>query len=190
MNNPRKGLIFVVSAPSGCGKTTLCRRLLSVCPDLVRSVSITTRKARLQEKQRHDYKFVSVEEFQRRKKRGDFLEWAKVFGHFYGTPEKFVDRTIKKGKDILLAIDVQGALQVKAKRPEAIFIFVLPPSLKALKERLKKRGTEDPKQIKARLEVAKKEISQSRGYCYRVVNDQISKAAKRLKDIVSAERKK
>ncbi len=179
-----KGRIFVVSAPSGSGKTTLCRRLLKDCKNLVFSTSFTTRKQRKGEKNKHDYTFISRKKFKESLKKRKFLEWAEVFGNFYGTPKDFVDKTIKNGKDVLLVIDVQGAFQVKKARPEAVLIFVLPPSLAELKRRLCQRKSDDPKQIKLRLKIARHEMSQAKKYDHVVVNDDFEKALRRLKKII------
>jgi len=186
----QKGLLFVISAPSGCGKTSLVERLIKICPGLVRSVSITTRKPRKDERTNKDYKFVSKATFEKLKKSGKFLEWAKVFDHYYGTSREFVNKWIKRKKDVLLTIDVQGALKIKKRRPNSVFVFVLPPSRDELKKRLKKRKTEDPTEIKKRLTIAKWEMSHTKYYDHRIVNDKLHLAARRLKTIVLAERRR
>lgn len=181
----RTGRIFVVSAASGSGKTTLCRRLLKECRNLVFTTPITTRKLRRGERNRRDYTVVCEKQFKEYRRSGELLEWAKVFGNFYGTPKAFVDRMLKAGKDVLLVIDVQGAFKVKKVRPSAILIFILPPSLKDLKKRLRERNSDDPAQIRLRLKVARHEIAQAKNYDYRVVNDDLEKAVDKLKEIIT-----
>lgn len=185
----RKGKIFVISAPSGSGKTTLCYRLLSLdLKGLVRSISATTRLPRRNEREGKDYFFISPQEFKSRRKKGAFLEWAKVLGKFYGTPREFVERCIREGKDVILSIDVQGALQVRRKYPAAVLIFILPPSFKNLKERLKKRSTENNREMLKRLNLAREEFSRLPQYDYVVVNDTIKRATEELRAIIIAER--
>ncbi len=185
-----KGLIFVISAPSGAGKTTLCNKLLFSELGLVRSVSLTTRLPRKGERDGEDYFFVSKEDFQERRKKGELLEWTSVLGKLYGTPRRFVEKSIDRGKDILLSIDVRGALQVKRLYPQGILIFILPPSLKTLETRLKKRSTEKNSQIAKRIRLAKRELSFVEHYDYVVVNDNLEKAVDRLRSIIIAERRK
>lgn len=182
------GLIFVISAPSGSGKTTLCNELLSGPLKLVASVSLTTRPPRQGEKQGEDYFFVSREEFESRRKKGEFVEWAEVYGNFYGTPAGFVEKTIAGGDDILLSIDVKGAMQVKERYPGACLVFILPPSMQALEERLRGRLTEDSEEIAERLEIARLELSYLPRYNYAVVNEEVPAALEKLKAIVAAER--
>lgn len=188
MNNQDKGLVFVLSAPSGAGKTTLCNRLLSGKLGLVRSVSLTTRLPRRGEKEGRDYFFVSKEAFQKRRRKGYFLEWTSVLGEIYGTPRWFVEKTLRRGEDILLSIDVQGALQIKRLYPQGILIFILPPSLKTLESRLQKRSTEKNSQIAKRIRLAKRELSFAKYYDYIVVNDNLEEAQDRLRSIIIAER--
>lgn len=188
-NKKRKGKIFVISAPSGSGKTTLCEELLSLrLKNLVRSVSSTTRSPRGREREGKDYFFISPQEFKTRKRRGAFLEWARVLDNFYGTPRQFVQRCIKEGKDAILSIDVQGAMQVRKKHSTAVLIFILPPSFKNLKSRLKKRSTENSKEILKRLNLARQEVVYLPRYNYVIVNDTIKKATQKLKAIILAER--
>lgn len=185
----RKGKIFVISAPSGSGKTTLCKELLSLpLKNLVRSVSSTTRSPRGKEREGKDYFFISPRDFKARKGKGAFLEWARVLDNFYGTPRAFVERCIKGGKDAILSIDVQGAMQVRRKYSAAVLIFILPPSFKNLKSRLKKRSTENNKEILKRLNLARQEVAYLGRYNYVVVNDTIKKATEQLKAIILAER--
>ena len=181
------GRLFIISAPSGAGKTTLAGHLLRRNRRLVRSVSVTTRPPRKGEWQGRDYYFVAKEEFLRRRQRGDFLEWAVVFGQYYGTPRRFVEEKICRGKNVIACLDVQGAKQVKKKWPEAVLIFVLPPKIKELLTRLKKRKTDSTRQIRKRLKMAKWEISQKKIYDYEIINDRLSRALKVLEAIVTTE---
>ncbi len=180
----KKGKIFVISAPSGSGKTTLCSRLLEECENLVFSVSVTTRKRRKGEINKKDYIFVSRKQFRDYLKKGLLLESAKVFEHYYGTPKRFVDASTEKGKSVLLAIDVKGAFKLKKKRPQAILIFILPPSLEELKNRLSKRKTEGRLEIKKRLKIARYEMAQAKKYNYRVINRDLDSAISQLKEII------
>ncbi|MCM8778206.1 MAG: guanylate kinase [Candidatus Omnitrophica bacterium] len=184
----RKGLLFVISGPSGCGKTTLGEKILSGDKNLVRSVSVTTRPRRKGEKEGREYFFVSEKEFTRLREEDSFLEWAKIFGYFYGTPKEFVLKNINQGKDVILIIDVQGARQVRKKFPQAISIFLTPPSLKTLQERLKKRRLDGPGEIEKRLQQAEKELRSQREYDYIVMNKDLDKATELLSAIISLER--
>ena len=185
---PLKGLLVVVSAPSGTGKTTLCHMLLKEFENMEFSVSYTTRPPRKGEVNGKDYFFVSKEEFERMVEEGDFLEWANVYGNLYGTSKSQVLRALNEGKDILLDIDVQGALQVKKNLPEAVLIFIMPPSFDELERRLRHRGTDSEEVIKRRLETAKEEIKKAVYYDYIVVNDVLEVAFDKLKSIVTAEK--
>ena len=187
----RHGRLFVISASSGTGKTTLAKELLREDKNLVQSVSYTTRAARPKEVQGKDYFFVTREEFTAIKKKNGFLEWANVFGKFYGTLKKEVGVHEKKGKDVLLLIDVQGAKKVKKVRRDAVFIFLAPPSMVELRRRLQKRGTESGHEIEKRLRVARRELVQLNdpALCdYRIVNRDIEKAREVLEAIIQAER--
>jgi len=180
----------VVSAPSGCGKTTICKELTKISPKLVNSISLTTRPPRDNEVNGEDYYFVSQDEFLKMRKKRGFLEWACNFGHFYGTPRRPVEEVLKKGKDILLAIDVKGAKKVKKKTPGSVHIFLMPPSMSVLEKRLKNRGTDGEKEIKRRLRIAKREIAQVEKYDYVVVNDSVKRAVEHVKSIVKQEKRK
>lgn len=185
----KEGKLFVVSAPSGAGKTTLCEKLILSLPDVLRSISMTTRSIRTGEVQGKDYFFVTEKEFNKKLKNNEFLEFAKVFDNYYGTPKKFVEKNLKGGKDVLLNIDVQGAMKIrKSFRKKAVFIFILPPSARDLKLRLFKRKTDSAFQIKQRLEVAKKELSYLKYYDYQIINDDIKTAFNQLVSIFIAER--
>ncbi len=189
----KKGKLFVISAPSGSGKTTLCQRLLRSFRGkrkLVHSVSFTTRKPRRGEREGRDYFFISKKEFIKRRRRGQFLEWAKVLDNFYGTPREFVEKHINRGADVLLSIDVQGALKIKRKASSAVFIFILPPTLQELESRLKRRSSEGRAEITRRLKLARREMSFLTKYDYVVLNDRINKALAKLKEIIKLERKK
>lgn len=186
----KKGILFVISAPSGAGKTTLCEKALESSQGMmVRSISMTTRQAREGEIEGRDYFFVSKKEFEKKVLKNEFLEYAEVFGNYYGTPKKFVQEHVNNNKDVMLNIDVQGAMQIKKSfRENSIFIFILPPSLEALKKRLLKRKTDSKSQIKKRLEVAKNELSYVKRYDYAIINDKLKTAFRQLSSIIIAAR--
>ncbi|MCD6213778.1 MAG: guanylate kinase, partial [Candidatus Desulfofervidus sp.] len=181
-----KGDIFVISAPSGTGKTTLVRLLLSRFPTLSFSISYTTRLPRPGEVDGQHYFFVSEKEFKRSIARGEMLEWAKVYGHYYGTPLHFVKEKIAAGKDVILDIDIQGAQEVKKKIPEAILIFIIPPSWEELQRRITNRSTDSLEVIKKRLKAARKEIKVARDFDYIVINDILENALQELTSIIQA----
>jgi guanylate kinase len=186
-SNPR-GLLFIVSAPSGTGKTTLVERLVQVLPNLRLSRSYTSRVARDGERDGVDYNFISPEEFRRRIDRCEFLEWADVFGNYYGTGAREVERLIADGQDVVLVIDVQGAKQVKARGVDHTAIFVLPPSFQALEQRLRGRSKDTEAQMQRRLTTARGEAASFVEYDYVVVNDALDPTVARLRDIIEAER--
>jgi guanylate kinase len=188
MRKRRKGLIFVVSAPSGSGKTTLCKRLIRRMRGLVPSVSATTRRPRRGEKNRQDYFYLSEKAFRENIRKGEFLEWTRNFGYYYGTPRHFVIEKTRAGKDLLLSIDVKGAMQVKKKFPGSILIFIKPPSFRELSHRLGARGLDEKAEIAKRLKIAKKELAYIPRYDYAVVNDRLEDAVTTLKAIVKKER--
>ncbi len=191
MSSNSHGKLFVISASSGTGKTTLAHELLRQDKNLVQSISCTTRQPRSNEVDGKDYFFVKKEKFLEKKKKNGFLEWANVFGKFYGTPKKEVETYLKRGHDVLLLIDVQGANKVKKTRPDAVFIFLSPPSREELKRRLKKRGTESAQEINRRYKVATRELRQLNDMTlcdYRIVNREIPVAREVLKGIIRAER--
>ncbi len=171
-----RGAVIVVSAPSGCGKTTIVDRLLNRHPEWQRSISVTTRAPRFNEKNGVNYFFVDDQEFNRLRESGELLEYARVIDRFYGTPRKFVCDSLRDGKAVILEIDVQGAKKIKkaldAKVP-LLSIFVLPPSIKVLRERLEGRKTETPEQIQLRIEVAQEEIKEAGSYDVTVVNQNL-----------------
>ncbi len=184
----RRGMILVVSAPSGAGKTTLTRRLLKTFPDLSLSVSYTTRPARAHEVQGQDYCFVSEEEFLRLQSSGAFAEWARVHGFLYGTPRAPLEAALATGRDIVLDIDVQGARQIRKIYPEAVLVFVLPPSWEELERRLRLRRTETEEAIEGRLLRAREEARELPHYDYWLINDELDRAVKVLESIVRAEK--
>jgi len=184
----KTGTLFIISAPSGSGKTTLCTKLVELVDILYRSISMTTRAPRPGEKDGMDYIFIEKAEFLKRQKRKEFLEWAKVFGEYYGTPKKHILHMLKRGSDVLLSIDVQGAMKIKRLGLDAVYIFILPPSLTMLKERLVNRSTDSKDAIRQRLNIAKKEIACSRKYDYIIVNNRLESALDNLRAIIIAER--
>jgi guanylate kinase len=184
----RLGIIFILSAPSGAGKTTLYNGLRKKYRDIKLSVSCTTRRKRPGEINGRDYRFLSDEQFEQLRLRGEFAEWAKVHDYFYGTPKEPLERCIRAGRDILLDIDVQGARQIKKAFPEAVSIFLLPPSLRELKRRLAARGTDGKEIIRRRLANAQGEIGERIYYDYYVENREINDAVRKLSAIVEAER--
>jgi len=186
LGNLKRGLVFIISAPAGTGKTTLVRMLVKEFSNVIESVSCTTRPKREGEAEGRDYHFLSQADFEKKIKAGDFLEYAKVFGYYYGTSRTFVERELEKGRHVVLVIDTQGALELKEKI-DATAIFLLPPSLEALKERLVSRKTESPESMAKRLEWAKHEISVSNKYDYTIVNDDLQVAYEVLRSILIAE---
>jgi guanylate kinase len=186
----KKGKIIILSGPSGSGKTTLYKKLLTsrkARNKLVKTVSVTTRPRRPGEKHGRDYFFVAPEMFLRKQRAGHFLESEKVFGNYYGTPQKGIERLLRTGKNVLLCIDVKGAKTVRKKFPESITVFVKAPSLKTLKDRLRARGSENDKILQTRLKTAGKELKEAKTYDHVVVNDDLRKAYTRLEEIVFQE---
>lgn len=180
--------VYIVSAPSGSGKTTLVERLLKEVPRLRFSVSYTTRAPRGQEQNGREYFFVAREQFEEMIRRGELLEWAEVFGNYYGTARRFWDEARAAGLDLLLDIDIQGARQVKEKIPEAVSIFILPPSRQVLEQRLRLRGQDSEPVIAQRLRDAQREIHGYIRYDYVLINDDLERSAQCLRSIVLAER--
>ena len=184
----QKGLLIIISSPSGGGKTTVKNRLLELMPEMYYSVSCTTRNPRAGETDGKDYCFISEEEFLKKKEKGEFLEFAKVYdSYYYGTLEGQIDENLKKGKDVLLDIDTQGAIQVSEKK-ECILIFILPPSLEILKSRLFNRKTDSENEIWKRLKEAEKELKLVHHYDYAVLNDNIEQTVEKIKAIITAEK--
>lgn len=183
-----RGDLFVVSAPSGAGKTTLCRKLISILPDITHSVSYTTRAPRPGEVNDRDYSFISETDFRRMADEGQFAEWAEVHGNLYGTSNSRLEDTLEKGTDIILDVDVQGARQLRESFPNGVYVFVLPPSMEALAERLRSRMSDSPGEIKRRLEKAGDEIQDYVYYNYVIVNNIFEEALKELEAVVIARR--
>ena len=184
----RQGILFVVSAPSGAGKTSLCQELVSRVSDLRYSVSYTTRLPRPAEIADRHYHFVDEPTFRDMIKQGAFLEWAEVYGHLYGTPRAPIKEWIAQGIDVLLDIDTQGALQIRRHEPDAVSIYILPLSLEVLRRRMEERKGDAPDEIARRLNKAREEMKHYRDYTYVVINDDFKSAARQLEAIVLAER--
>jgi guanylate kinase len=180
----KKGKIFAVSAPSGTGKTTIVKRLLNEIPELVYSVSATTRKKRNNEKSGVDYFFISEQEFLDKINKNEFVEWEKVYDYYYGTFKYYVDQNINIGKNIIAEVDVKGALSLKKIYPEAILIFIAPPSLDELIDRLMKRKTETKTDLQKRIERAKMELSQKEKFDYLIINKDLEKAISETKILI------
>jgi guanylate kinase len=182
------GLLFIVSGPSGTGKSTLCKDLLKLIPDIQFSVSYTTRLPRKDERPDEAYHFVSRETFTGMIDKGEFAEWAEIYGHLYGTPRSVIEQTLQKGNDLLFDIDGQGSQQLKKNYPRAITIFVIPPSIADLEKRLQKRETDSSTVIQERVAKACAEIAQARDYAYIIINDIYAQALQALHSIVLAEK--
>jgi guanylate kinase len=188
MSSEATGQLFIVSAPSGTGKTTLVERLVQDVPDLALSRSFTSRPPRPGETDGVDYNFISRARFEAMIAAGEFLEWADVFGNYYGTSRADTERALASGSDVVLVIDVQGARQVRARTGDRVSIFVLPPSFEVLEERLRRRSKDSESDIQRRLAVARSEVDAVVDYDYVVVNDEVGTAVARLAGIVTAER--
>jgi guanylate kinase len=184
----RRGTLFVVSAPSGAGKTTLCREVRQRVPDLAYSVSFTTRSPRPGEVNGKDFHFVDETKFRELMARGQFAEWATVHGHLYGTGATALETELGEGRDVLLDIDTQGAAQLKARYAEAVLVFIVAPSIAELRQRLRERKSDAPGEIERRLERAREEIALWRQYHYLIVNRDLKEAVEQLEAIVHAER--
>ena len=182
------GLIFILSAPSGAGKTTLVKRITEQLPGLRFSVSFTTRLPRPNEKEGEDYHFVSHFVFQRMLERNEFLEWAEVLGNLYGTPRPDFEKLKSEAMDLILDIDTQGAKKVLKEVDQPILIYLLPPSLKVLRERLMKRGLDSLERVKFRLSKARQDMEEALGYHYVIVNERVEEAIEKLRSIIIAER--
>lgn len=185
-----KAKIIIISGPSGCGKTTLHKELLATSflkGRLVRSISATTRSKRPGERAGREYLFLSTKAFEEKIKKGYFLEWEKVFDHYYGTPKKETLALLKKGINVLLCIDVKGAKTVGQEFPQALKIFIKTPSMKILENRLKRRGSEGKESLALRLKVARRELKEAGFYDHVVINGNLKKALRRLRQIISRE---
>ncbi len=187
-NMSDQGLFIVLSAPSGTGKSSICRKLLASCPEIEFSVSYTSRTPRPNEINGKDYHFISREDFQRRIDQGEFIEWIENYGHFYGTSGKAMHEVLGSGKDLLLDIEPRGAKEIKKKFMDGIFVFLLPPSLDELLKRLEKRGHESPEVIDKRFTQAERELKEVMWYDYTVFNEDLETAAKQLIAIYHAEK--
>lgn len=183
-----QGLLLVVSGPSGAGKGTICNLMREALPELAYSVSVTTRQPREGEVDGKDYFFKTVAQVKDMIFRGELLEYAQVYGNYYGTPKPYVQQLLNEGKDVLLEIDIQGALQIKKVFPDGVFIFVVPPSLEELRARIYKRGTDAEDVIEKRLRAATGELEYASEYDYIIVNDDAEKATKRVLTLMEAER--
>lgn len=182
------GIFIVISAPSGTGKTSICRQLLDLCPNLRFSVSYTTRAPRQGEENGKDYHFVSEHSFREMIARGEFVEWVKNYGRFYGTSKKEIGECLEKGWDIIVDVEPVGAGRLKKSHPEGIFVFVLPPSMAELRKRLLKRGFEGEEAIRERLSKAEKEVKEALWYDYVIFNERLDEAVERMRSIYVAEK--
>ena len=189
MDKNTRGVLLVLSGPSGTGKGTVCKVVRDSMGDrLAYSISATTRKPRVGEEHGREYFFFSKEEFEALRDQNGFLEWAQVYDNYYGTPRTFVEEVLASGRDCILEIDPQGALQVRKATDEAVLVFIAPPSLEELRARLTGRGTEAPEEVEKRLSCAEAELAYSNQYDYLIVNDEVEKAAEKMKAILMAER--
>ncbi len=185
--NRRRGKTFIISGPSGVGKSTVLKALMQKRSNLYFSVSATTRQPRKGEMDGQHYHFIDAETFRAMLSRDEFLEHAEYVGNFYGTPKRYVDEAMERGQDVILDIEIQGATQVCEKRPETVRIFIAPPSWKELERRLTARGTDSPEKIQKRLLRAKVEMNSACSYDYFVINDSVEKAVEELDAILCAE---
>ncbi|WP_026889168.1 guanylate kinase [Clostridium beijerinckii] len=183
-----RGLLIVISGPSGAGKGTICKRFMEKNEDVTLSVSATTRAPRVGEVEGINYFFMSKEQFEEKIESNDFLEYAEVYDNYYGTPKSNVEEMLEDGKDVILEIDIQGALKVKENTREGVFVFILPPSMEELKQRIINRGTETQESLMKRFKSAYKEINFISKYNYAVVNDKVEIAVEKLEAIISAEK--
>jgi guanylate kinase len=186
----RKGLLLVVSGPSGAGKGTICKALLNKNDQIKLSVSATTRKPRTGEVDGVNYFFIEKEKFTQMIEEGEFLEYAQIYDNFYGTPKAAIMECLEKGQDVILEIEMQGASQIKEVCPDGVFIFVLPPSLEELKNRIVGRGTETAEEIEKRFSCAFDEINKIVDYDYFIVNDDVEKSVKQVEGIILSEKNK
>lgn len=186
----RRGILFIISAPSGTGKTTLCKQIAATVPGIWHSISYTTRQPRPGEEHGRDYFFIEEKTFQGMIERNEFLEYAHVYGHWYGTPRKVLMDKLDQGIDVLLEIDVQGALQIKKRFEDGVYIFILPPSMETLRARLQRRASDSPEEILRRLQKVKEEVWSYREYYYIVRNVDLAQSLRELQSIFIAERLK
>lgn len=184
----QRGFLLILSGPSGAGKNTILDAVRKRCSGLLYSVSATTRPRRPSEEDGRDYFFLTREEFEQRLSAGEFLEWAEFCGHYYGTPLAYVRDSLEQGQVVVMDIDIQGARQVKEKMPEAVFVFLLPPTMAELENRLRGRSSDSDTAIKRRLHTAVMELKAGIEYDYVILNDEIGRAAGKLQSIITAER--
>ena len=184
----QRGFLVILSGPSGAGKNTVLDAVLKRCPDVVYSVSATTRPRRPMEVDGRDYFFLTREEFERRIAAGEFLEWAEFCGHLYGTPLSYVQASLARGEVVVMDIDIKGARQVRQKMPEAILVFLLPPTMAELEKRLRGRSSDSDAAIERRLKAALEELQAGVEYDYVICNDEVERAAAKLEAIITAER--
>ncbi len=187
---PIKGLIIVLSAPSGAGKSSLCRLMMERRKNITYSISCTTRPRRTGEKEGIDYFFVTEKQFRAKVKKKAFVEWARVHGHYYGTPKSYLRKVINSGRDIVLDIDVQGGSSIRKMYPEAVMVFIMTPSFRELERRLRARNQDTEAVIRFRLKNARKEVKELPRYDYLVVNDDLERAAGELDSIITAEHRR
>jgi guanylate kinase len=180
----KKGAIIAISAPSGTGKTTILRRILSDFPEIVFSVSATTRRRRKNEVEGVDYFFISEEEFKKKIQNNEFVEWELFYDYYYGTFRDFIENCINNGKSVILEVDVHGAVEIKRIYPDAILIYIAPPSLEELRIRLKKRQTENEEDLMKRIERAKMELSHKDKFDYFIVNNDLNTAYNEIKNLI------
>jgi len=180
---PKRGHLFIISAPSGAGKTTLVKAALKQFTDMLYSISYTTRKPRADERNGVDYHFVSKQDFKKGIKKGHWAEWAEVYGNYYGTSAEFIEKSLSSGYDILLDIDVQGTVQILKHYPDSVTIFILPPSMNALRKRLEMRASDSKAVIEKRLVNAREEMAQKKMYRHIIVNDKLPAAIEELSAI-------
>jgi len=186
---PKRGHLFIISAPSGAGKTTIAKAVLKQFTDMLYSISYTTRKPRAEERDGVDYHFISKQDFKKGIKKGRWAEWAEVYGNYYGTSTEFIEKSLSSGCDILLDIDVQGTLQILKHYPDSVTIFILPPSVKALRKRLEMRASDSKAVIEKRLENARNEMAQKKMYRHIIVNDKLFAAIEEISAIFKKYRK-
>jgi guanylate kinase len=184
----QQGILIVVSGPSGAGKGTICKELLNNNPNLKYSISATTRQPRTGEVNGVNYLFITKDKFTGMIENDELLEWAEVYGNFYGTPRQYVLDQLNNGYDVVLEIDTQGAMKVKEKFPEGVYIYILPPSLDELADRIHKRGTDSLEVIKKRLQCVNGELAEAHNYHYIVTNDQVPAAVEKIENIIAAEK--
>lgn len=187
--DPSPGSLFIISAPSGAGKTTLCTAVRSHFPDMLYSISHTTRSPRAGETDGKDYYFMTADAFAQKIESGGWAEWAKVHGNYYGTSAEFIDQGIRAGRDILLDIDVQGTFKILKRYPDSVTIFIMPPSTDVLRQRLEARGTDRQEIIETRMENARQEMAQSSHYRHIIINDNLETAIHELISLIERHRR-